>query len=658
MYFRTPAWYFLLRLMMKNILLAFSFAIGLASCSLGPSLDRPAHEVSGPGFRIIHLGENRRSSFSVDLTLEDPADVFVVFTNPTESSVGLPSLSVSPAGALDTLTLGTAATGETTRVADSNPPPDLRTLSGGADPQQSGNAVHRGNARRGVPGLRELDPASFEAIESPVLDAATDETGHVLRQSALGASSYSPDDDADLWRLSPSPEPGSSLSESDFADPPATVRYVSDHISGFQLVIWVEDELFGGAPGDITQAMVDALGDAVTTATAAGPSVFETLVETYGAFWGEGALAGVLGPDTDTVHIFLSDILEAGSNIDNGFVAGYFFARDLFLNATSGSDLPGNEKLMVYVHGPAFAEAEGSWELTDFWPSEMALTTAHELQHLAHYYQARVRTGRDTSEVWLDELMSVLTEELVAERFRQYSADEGLPGADSSFLGPRGVSPSVRVPGSDGNPVLNGRLPDFVAYPDRSLTTWSPATGVERDYAASYAFGTWLVRNFGGVGLLPRIYESPSSGYEAVEDAVRSHTGESITFGELLERWAAAAVMSDRNIPARSYRLTASDWFRSRPGGSGASTAFDIELGDVPLNQYQQRGMPEGTDGLYFFSPAAGSQASEDPILMGSGHTPHSNIYYQATAAYQGTLSLDLTAARSGRTSIIILENQ
>ncbi|MFP4511139.1 MAG: M30 family zinc metallopeptidase [Spirochaetaceae bacterium] len=642
--------------MMKNILLALSFAMTLSSCNLGPSLDRPAHEVSGPGFRIIHLGENRRSSFSVDLTFERPSDVFVVFTNPTSGTVGLPSLSVSPAAALESLTLAAGPGGENTRVADSIPPPGRLGAfqTAGTSHDSGGATIHRGNARMGVPGLRDLDPDAFEATRTDgVGAAATDDPDTVLRQSDVEASGYAAGSEDDLSVLR---QQGSSeLSANDFDTVPATVRYVSDPVAGFELVIWVEDALWVDNTGDISQGMVDALGDALTTAPDGGPSVFGTMVATYGAFWGESALSGVLEPDTDTVHVFLADILDAGNNLDSGFVAGYFFARDVFQNETSGSDLPGNNRLMVYVHGPAFAERDGSsWALTDFWPSEMALTTAHELQHLVHYYQARVRTGRPSSEVWLDELLSVLSEELVAERFQAAVA----PG-EESFLGPRGVPPSVRVPGSDGNPVLNGRLPDFVAYPHRSLTTWS-AADVERDYAVSYAFGTWLVRNFGGAGLLPRIYESESSGYEAVEDAVLSHTGESITFGELLERWAASAVMSDRNIPARSYRLTASDWFRSSPGAVGALSAgpaAEFELGDIPLSQYRQA-FSDDTDGLYFFSPAEGSQAADDQILSASRHTPHSNIYYRAASAHDGPITLDISADRSGRTSIIILEDR
>ncbi|TVQ26030.1 MAG: hypothetical protein EA383_06695, partial [Spirochaetaceae bacterium] len=460
------------------------------------------------------------------------------------------------------------------------------------------------------------------------------------------------------WRLSR--QPSGDLSFDDFADVHATVGYVSESLSGFSLVIWVEDTLWNGGSGDIDSAMAEALGDTLTDQDT-GPSVFQTLVDIFGSPWGNTAVSGVLPEDTQTVHVFLANILDAGSSFLDpdgsstaGFVAGYFFNRDVSATGSLLSDdaPPSNEKLMVYVHGPAFATGFNPWSLTDPWPSEMALTTAHELQHLINYYQATVRTGRQSrTEVWLDELMSVLTEELVAERFWMHSVDRGYPNADESFLGPRGVPPHVQLPGTTVENL--GRLVDFVAFPDRALTTWGGA--VQYDYAASYAFGTWLVRNFGGVGLLPRIYESTSPGTRAVEDAVRWHTGESLTFGELLERWAAANVLSDRNIPARSYRLTASTWFESRPGANGTSGSGGIRLGDIPFSRYQQAGNGGGETGLFTFPPNDSTIVSQ---LHGSTHAQHSNIYFQAAAGYTGTINLDITGARAGRTTIIILEDQ
>ena len=643
--------------MMKRVLLSLSVVLAAFACSLGPSLDRPAHEVSGPGFRIIHLGENRSSEFTIDLSITEPSDVFVIFTNPTGRSQTLPELRVSPETAVQSLRLNAMNSEENTRVADSQSGTGpLSATTGDASGPDTRAPVHRGNARLGVPGLREVEPDWYaDAAEAD----ATSEPEDVLRSSGLEASGYEAGvTEESLWRLSR--VPSGTLSSEDFDKFTAHVRFVSDVVSGFQLVIWVEDELWGenGGSGDVQQDMVDTLGDALTK-TVSGTSVFQTLTNTFGQPWGTTATSGLLRQDTDTVHVFLADIAGAGGDFltpDGGstaaFIAGYFFARDVFLNRSTTSSLPGNEKLMVYVHGPAFATGAGAgtWELTDFWPSEMALTTAHELQHLINYYQSTVRTGRKRTDVWLDELMSVLSEELIAERFRQFSELEALPDADSSFLGPRGVPPGVRRPIDTVEAV--GRLVDFVLVPDRALTVWGGA--VQYDYAASYAFGTWLVRNFGGVGLLPRIHESTSTGTRAVEDAVRWHTGESLTFGELLERWAAANVLSDRNVPARSYRLTASAWFDSEPGAGDTSVSEQIRLGDIPFRQYRQA-VDGGETGLFTFPPNNSSIVSQ---LHGSSHAPHSNLYYQAAAGHTGPITLDITGARAGRATIVILEDQ
>lgn len=636
--------------MMKRVLLSLSVVLAAFACSLGPSLDRPAHEVSGPGFRIIHLGENRSSDFAIDLSITEPSDVFVIFTNPTGRSQTLPELRVSPETAFQSLRLNAMTSEENTRVADSQSGtgPLSATTSDASGPDTRA-PVHRGNARLGVPGLREVEPDRYaDAAETD----ATSEPEGVLRSSGLEASGYEAGvTEETLWRLSR--VPSGTPSSDDFEPVEATVRYASEPVSRFQLVIWVEDELWGenGGSDDIQQDMVDTLGDALTE-TVSGTSVFQTLTNTFGQPWGTTATSGVLPADTKSVHVFLANIAGRGNNLDNGFIAGYFFARDVFLNSSTTSSLPGNEKLMVYVHGPAFATGNSPWRLTDFWPSEMALTTAHEIQHLISYYQSSVRTGRQArTEVWLDELMSVLTEELVAERFQRYAENENISNWEDSFLGPRGVAPGVRRPEAT---VTDGRLTDFVVFPDRSLTSWGG--DIQYDYAASYAFGTWLVRNFGGVGLLPRIYESTSGGYAAIEDAVRWHTGESLTFGELLERWAAANVMSDRNIPARSYRLFGSDWFRSHPTLTNGTSAAEIRLGDIPFGVYQRNIGSGDSSGIFMFTPS--DQAAEDPFLQATNHAPHANIYYQAAAEHQGPLTLDMSAPRAGRTTIIILENQ
>ncbi len=643
--------------MMKRVLLSLSVVLAAFACSLGPSLDRPAHEVSGPGFRIIHLGENRSSEFTIDLSITEPSDVFVIFTNPTGRSQTLPELRVSPETAVQSLRLNAMNSEENTRVADSQSGTGpLSATTGDASGPDTRAPVHRGNARLGVPGLREVEPDWYaDAAEAD----ATSEPEDVLRSSGLEASGYEAGvTEESLWRLSR--VPSGTLSSEDFDKFTAHVRFVSDVVSGFQLVIWVENDLWGenGGSGDIQQDMVDTLGDALTK-TVSGTSVFQTLTNTFGQPWGTTATSGLLRQDTDTVHVFLADIAGAGGDFltpDGGstaaFIAGYFFARDVFLNRSTTSSLPGNEKLMVYVHGPAFATGNSPWRLTDFWPSEMALTTAHEIQHLINYYQSSVRTGRQArTEVWLDELMSVLTEELVAERFQRYAENENIANWEDSFLGPRGVAPRARRPEAT---VSDGRLTDFVVFPDRSLTSWGG--DIQYDYAASYAFGTWLVRNFGGVGLLPRIYESTSGGYAAIEDAVRWHTGESLTFGELLERWAAANVLSDRNIPARSYRLFGNDWFRSQPTLIHGTSAAEIRLGDIPFGTYQRNIGSGDSSGIFMFTPS--DQAADDPFLQATNHASHANIYYQAAAEHQGPLTLDMSAPRAGRTTIIILEHQ
>jgi hypothetical protein len=347
---------------------------------------------------------------------------------------------------------------------------------------------------------------------------------------------------------------------------------------------WVADDIWtshSDAPdGEINSSRLEELAKRFLD-TGNDNDIFEWVSDIYGDPWGPRPSGEGLLAETNVVDILLLDIADGGES-SGSFVAGYFNGRDNFdRSGPSGggwSDPAGssdrnesNERIMFYLDGPLYAtpdDGEATWSVDQYYPSEIVMTLAHEFQHMIHFYQKFVLRTGIPSDTWIEEMLSTVTEDAVADKL--------------GFRGPRGVDPTSYADGSagsDGN--RSGRLPRFVDFPERSLYNWDfSGSQVLYDYAASFAFGSYLARNYGGAGLLHDIVHNGEHDVNAVLDALTA-AGAPRSIPLLLQEWGVANLLSTFGGDGGAYELNSGSWFDSAYAGES------YRFGSINLAKYE-----------------------------------------------------------------------
>ncbi len=354
---------------------------------------------------------------------------------------------------------------------------------------------------------------------------------------------------------------------------PARCKSVTTNGAGKTLNIWVANNCWSatgsGKAYYVTQAMVDAM--AVKFLTAGAPNdVYDWVTNIYGAEWGPTSYGNLIAADNN-IHILLYDI-DADNSTSTGTL-GFFWSKD---NFTTASVSYSNEKIMFYMDAVMYATPEiipASWSITDPMPAEIISTLAHEFQHMINFYQKNVLDGVNSTDTWINEMCSMVTEDLLADKLL--------------VNGPRGVDYGTSGPGVSGNTL--GRLPLFNYWNDAPLTTWlaSPKTG--RSYSMSYAFGAYLARNYGGAELFKDIVrgvptKSVYGDYRDIVEAVKAHGGAAdITMGDLLRDWGVAVVLSDKTTILSPGKYE----YNHTPGYMTSTVNFTYNLGSINLFYYK-----------------------------------------------------------------------
>jgi len=267
----------------------------------------------------------------------------------------------------------------------------------------------------------------------------------------------------------------------------------------------------------VTQTMVDALANTFLK-NGLDNDIYDWVSNIFGEEWGDNT--GLI-PANNEITILLTDIDQ--DNSANGGVIGFFWSKDNLKKTFYRSS---NERIMFYIDSVMFANGSGVWDINDKWPKEVVSTLAHEFQHMISFYQKETLLNT-RSEVWLDEMLSETTEDIVATKIQS--------------KGPRGVDYRDGTAGNTSN--VSGRYPLFNSYINNlSLTAWSSTA----KYSKVSSFGTYLIRNYGGAKLLHDILHNNFSDEQAVVAGVQqSINGRTKTFKDLLHEWGIAVMLSD-----------------------------------------------------------------------------------------------------------------
>jgi hypothetical protein len=349
-----------------------------------------------------------------------------------------------------------------------------------------------------------------------------------------------------------------------------------------------------------------------------------------GAEWGDTSASKysseLIAPN-NVITILLADIQDGnlsngfnGYNNDDGGIVGYFWPGN---NYKAAYQTGTNERIMFVVDAVMFANPDpngysststkyvgGTWSPTDYWAEDVFSTLAHEFQHMIQFYQKGIvkRGDGQTADTWINEMCSHLVEDLVAYNLQ-------VPG-------PRGIAWNDPTAGTSKNG--NGRIPYFNSTP--LIDSYGNVTGYQSmgyyslmgesgypwpDYSFSYAFGSWLMRNYGGADFVKNVVSDPATDSACVTNAVTKATGRSQTMADLLSRWAVSVLGSDRTDMPPGYRYNiGANWVSSTAG------SITYNLGSI--NFFNYKPAPE--------------------VLTSTGSVPKvsiskaSNVYYQASS--------------------------
>lgn len=382
--------------------------------------------------------------------------------------------------------------------------------------------------------------------------------------------------------------------------------------------IWVADDCWQPCSKAkcVTSDMVDALTDKFIK-SGTNNDIYEWTTNIFGPEWEQTAhnlYPNDLINDNDEITILLFDI--SGDNSSSGGVVGFFYARDNFIKKSTDPILQySNERIMFYLDAVMFANGDGEWGISDQWPATIVSTLAHEFQHMIHFYQKTVlRASGDSTETWLDELCSLVTEDILAYYMQ--------------VDGPRGVLFSDPTAGAPGN--TNPRLPEYNYYNDISLIDWNNSTP---NYAINYAFGAYLARNFGGAPFLRDIVQNSYTNYRAIEYAL-SRQGYTIDFATALRKWAAANLLSNSTTPPTGYyQYNSGTWFTSTLSGT------EYKLGSINLYNYRYNLQT----GPYIYS-----------TLPTGTQDKTSNIYYLAGSNQTGQLIYKIDLPKEIKLTVVV----
>ena len=244
--------------------------------------------------------------------------------------------------------------------------------------------------------------------------------------------------------------------------------------------------------------------------------------------------------DTGTmVNIVLYDIGADHTNADASGVLGYFYSRDYYPNAEHIASLG-------YTYSQSCSALkysnEGKYFYIDAYSASSDSvsaysTIAHEFQHMISYGVKTMEQNISTTTAH-EEMMSMLCEDILQE-YLGVSDDE---------------SPEARLPFFEG-------CYRYAGLEYRSDNT----TYAVLSYATNYAFGSWLVRNFGGVELIKEMAQNKYEGISCIVSAVNSVNSASYTISNLLKMYAkgcmicSAEYTHNKAVTDSTYPLKAID---------------------------------------------------------------------------------------------------
>ena len=222
------------------------------------------------------------------------------------------------------------------------------------------------------------------------------------------------------------------------------------------------------------------------------------------------------GPDGDggmdgdkKIQILIYDFYDPAYEADGPRYAGFFYVKDFYTQAELDSERLGwktNLAEMFYLNARTVIDS----------PDFAYTTLIHEMQHMINFNGKFIKHGLNSGD-WYNEMLSMLAEDVIA--------------------------PLIGIGRNHPSHPISLRIPSFLnSYYRSGITEW------RNFYSTAYAFGAYLVRNYGGPELLKRMLENDEVDVESVTTALKEFS-EDMDFEKALDRYGEALIFSGSSMP-------------------------------------------------------------------------------------------------------------
>jgi hypothetical protein len=320
----------------------------------------------------------------------------------------------------------------------------------------------------------------------------------------------------------------------------ATVRY-----SGSYCRVWVADDRF------TSSTTTDTTDNAINSdqAIALGQK-FDVIypVETgllgyeYGGSYtqdkdGDYEAGGIDGDNL--INILVYDLCSDSSS---GGMLGYFWSKDYYSPKGSFTD----SGTTYYSNKAEIFYLDTYW--LDSEPDTIYSTLIHEFQHMINFNRKSIQHNLASSASY-NEMLSQAAEETIGTKI-------GIPDSDLPW---------------------QGRMNLFTdSYGSYSLTSWQTSSGYPNlsSYAITYAFGSYLIHNYGGAALLAAMESNNKTDINSIVDAVNTVNGTSYTFADIYDRFGESLIFGSDPLPSSVMSFYKAK--TSSVGGTFTTPTYDI----------------------------------------------------------------------------------
>ncbi|WP_071460854.1 Ig-like domain-containing protein [Bacillus massilinigeriensis] len=315
------------------------------------------------------------------------------------------------------------------------------------------------------------------------------------------------------------------------------------------------------------------------------------------------------------INILCYDIQD-GFNGANDFVAGYFYAGDLFRIPQS------NESEVFHIDTFPLMQTDRGRDV-----SAAYTTLAHEFQHMVNFNRnIFMENAEEQMDTWLDEAFAMAAEQIYSgkvlhERIDYYN------NSDSIARG-------------------------------QSLLYWDEDGDVLANYSLSYLFGQYIMlQSNKGNAIFKEMLNDKRNDYKAVENALK------IPFGSLMTNFRLAMQRKDATGPYGFKGKPEFNALKTKPytggtvnlRGGGAILKFVSTDFTVPANAGPTVTYTDSTSAGVLQSPIANTVGDSDKQVSGkaaAGASVHikanGKLLGKAVARTDGTFKLAITPQKAG----------